>query len=30
VVGGWPVLQLNTNVPVDLTEVLAFIRGSIT
>jgi predicted kinase len=30
VAGGWPVLQVDTNVPAELTEVLAFIRRSIT
>jgi hypothetical protein len=29
VAGGWPVLEVDTNVPVDVAEVLAFIRGSI-
>jgi hypothetical protein len=30
VAGGWPVLEVDTNVPVDVAEVLAFIRGSAT
>jgi predicted kinase len=29
VAGGWPVLEVDTNVPVDPTEVVTFIRGSI-
>lgn len=29
VAGGWPVLEVDTNVAVDVAEVLAFIRGSI-
>jgi hypothetical protein len=28
VAGGWPVLEVDTNAPVDVTEVLAFIRRS--
>jgi hypothetical protein len=28
--GAWPVLEVDTNVPVDLTKVLAFIRESVT
>lgn len=28
VAGGWPVLEVNTNHPVDVAEVLAFVRGA--
>ncbi|MGI8793974.1 MAG: AAA family ATPase [Acidimicrobiales bacterium] len=28
VAGGWPVLEVDTNTPVDVTEVLAFIRAT--
>lgn len=28
VAGGWPVLEVNTNHPVDVTEVLAFVRSA--
>lgn len=27
VAGGWPVLEVDTNAPVDVAEVLAFVRG---
>lgn len=29
VAGGWPLLEVNTNQPVDVAEVLAFVRSSI-
>jgi len=30
VAGGWPVMEVDTNTPVDVAEVLAFVRDSIT